>query len=385
MSRQVNIAINTTLNSLAISDSDTTTGEVFLDYNGKVGTPVNIERLSSTVALTDADAAIRLLTRDGESGFFTFADILDVTIDAVSIGAADLADVLTGIGAYLFTSTSGGASSTITFNFASGNQYKSFHRIGATASATAVATTNVASYAIYQNGALITPLTFPLTLTQGDKLYVSIVPTNAALAASIELTADGIANPVAFNSLSYFYPRTTIFTENVTFIDKFLHTDQCLKGNGNINARETNAIYTPALTGAWELIGDVTRLNGASGSTMMLGVNDQSGTNTPANRYTRVRYGMRVLTSSIEVYEANVNKATVALAYAEQFHLRIKSVYTSPGVYTIAYYYSNDNKVTWTLVYTSLSTYDGTTALYADQNIFYGYYGEHQPPQLVQQ
>jgi hypothetical protein len=381
MSRQVNIAINTTLNSLAISDSDTTTGEVFLDYNGKIGTPVNIERLSSTVALTDADAAIRMLTRDGESGFFTFADILDVTVDAVSIGAADLADVLTGIGAYLFTSTSGGASSTITFNYASGNQYKSFHRVGATASATAVATTNVASYTVYQNGALITPLTFPLTLTQGDKLYVSIVPTNAALAASIELTADGIANPVAFNSLSYYYPRTMSFKENaVELADMMLHTDQALKGTANLGSGLGNCIYGDPVAGEWDMIYVPAQWNYTG--RFNIGMNDRSTSDTTANRYSRVRYCISLFTNSIEIFEFNVNKASVGVANNNMMHMMIRSRLTAPGVYTVTYHYSSDNQASWVLLYTSLSTHDGTVNFYPDLMPQTAYFAEIKPPIL---
>lgn len=380
MARLIFINVDTTLNQIQVTDSDTTSGEVFLDYFGKIGNPVRIER-SEVLVLTDADAQISIQTQLGETGFFKFADIDDVQIDGVTIGAADLADVLTGIGAYLFTSIGGSASSTMTFNYASGNQYKSFHRIGFVGEITAANLTNVTSYTIYQNGALITPLVFPVVLAQNDTFYVEVTATNTANPAAIELEVDGITTPVTFASGTTYMPKGHYNLQNLVAFPNFhLNSDASVRGNGLVTNDVHGVIWDTPIIGDFEILFRPSGWLTIENTNSVYGLNDLSGTLTPAPRLNRIRYGISTITyNSFRVYEGGVIRTTVSPTI---FQWQWGKIEVIAG--TVKYYYSTDDGATWVLVYTSLSAYNGTTPLYADWCPRTLKYIECHPPMFTQ-
>ena len=268
------------------------------------------------------------------------------------------------------------SSSTMTFNFASGNQYKSFHRIGLTADALSAATTNVTSYTIYQNGALITPLAFPLTLTQGDTIYIEIVATNTALAASVELTMDGIASPVSFSSAAYYFPLTTVWLENmVQAANHFVESDQSYQGTGTNTAQPssggvpgtdylTDLIFDTPLAGSFEMI---VQQDKPINSFCCFGIgNRTSYADNWFDRRTRMNYSWQLSQGDCRVVEAGTIRAVIGIDNPDQMLFRIKGT-VAAGVGTITYHYSNDNGSTWTLAFTSVVTYAPATNWYQEQ------------------
>jgi hypothetical protein len=146
MPRLVHISIDTTVKSVSITDADFVTGEVYLDYNGKMGQPLTFSR-SSDIPYNDLACAIRIATDNGSTGFFTIYDIDDVVVDGVSLAPSTIEDIINGIGAYLFTSLGGApappASATMIFNFGVGMQNAMFQRMSMQGMVTAININNI--------------------------------------------------------------------------------------------------------------------------------------------------------------------------------------------------------------------------------------------------
>jgi hypothetical protein len=103
MARKVQIEVDTTLNYCRITDSDTTSGEVNFDFFGVIGYGFSYERESSTLALTNANALIKLKTPTGETGFFKIAELDYFKIDGVAQVNATLSALITNVAPYIFT------------------------------------------------------------------------------------------------------------------------------------------------------------------------------------------------------------------------------------------------------------------------------------------
>ena len=404
MPRLVKFEIDTALNSLVILDYQSDNGNVFLDFNAKIGQPITISR-NSDLSLSDVNCQIRITTPIGSTGFFSVAQINQVVVDGVALPCNNFASLITTIGLYLFTSVGGGAcadatvtdgdgsnhsvpsggsytcipiNNNITWTAGVGNQDIIYRIMGFDGSVTAQSLTNVSSYLFYKNDVLTT---VPFSFTNGDRIWMQITRSNTALAASVGWNTTGITNPVSISSTTYYKPRTTIFTENSTLVHDVLDGAR-VNGTGSTSGYLTNAIFSNPVKGAFELIWEPALFNQGS---LQFGLNNQSGTNTPPNRFPRMRYSIMFSTNSVLLYESGNPGAVITVQYNYNFHWRIKSTLTSPGVYTITYSYSTNNKSTWTLLYTSTLTHNGTVNFYADWIVERGYFIKFQLPQITQQ
>ena len=367
MPRLVHISIDTTVKSVSITDADFVTGEVFLDYNGKMGQPLTFNR-SSDIPYNDMACSIRIVTDNGSTGYFTMDDIDDVVVDGVSIGPSTLEDIINGIGAYLFTSLGGApappSSATMIFNFGVGMQNAMFQRMSMQGTVTSMNINNISVYKVFLND-VEKSSSLPFTFLPGDRFFVECSRTNPATAASIDLITDGITNSIIFNSTTYYKPRTTTFVENMTTTQNYVDGIGVKGINNNIIFGRTNCIFTNPLKGAFELV--IPPVNLANDVTdFYFGLNNLSQSPTPNNRYARMQYCMRFRSNMFQFYELNTSKATITAASNDLAWAKITSTYTSPGVYTIRFYWSTDDAATWTLLYTSLTTHNGTVNFHSD-------------------
>ncbi len=217
------IGISTTLNEVNILDYNVVTDEIYLDYHGKIGQPLSFSR-GLILSLTDPDCSIVFNTSQGSTKFFKIADVVDVEIDGVSIGASTIEDILNGIGGYLFTPVGGTpvpSSSTVDFSFGVGKQNVIFQRVSMTGTVTALTLTNIATYKIFLNDVDVTSV-LPFTFNNGDRFWVECTRTNTALAGSILMTTDGIVNPITYSSTTYYKPRTTHYIENMAITQNYV-------------------------------------------------------------------------------------------------------------------------------------------------------------------
>ena len=255
------------------------------------------------------------------------------------------------------------SASTVTFNYASGNQYKSFHRVGFVGSVTAAALTNVTSYTMYKNGVLITPLILPVALAQDDTLYVEIVATNPALAASVEFTVSGITSAVSFASESTYMPKGHYNLQNLVAFPNFhLKSDASVRGNGLTTADVNGVIWDTPIIGDFEILFRPSGFLTVENANSVFGLNDLSGSLTPAPRLNRIRYGISTITyNNYRIYESGVLRISLGTPVFQWQWAKIEVI-----AGTVKYYYSVDDGASWVLVYTSLVPYNGTTPLYAD-------------------
>jgi hypothetical protein len=183
-------------------------------------------------------------------------------------------------------------SNNITWTSGVGNQDIIYRIMGFDGSVTAQSLTNVSSYVFYKNDVLTT---VPFSFTNGDRIWMQITRSNTALAASVGWNTTGITNPVSISSTTYYKPRTTIFTENSTLVHDVLDGAR-VNGTGSTSGYLTNAIFSNPVKGAFELIWEPALFNQGS---LQFGLNNQSGTNTPANRFPRMRYSILFSTNSV--------------------------------------------------------------------------------------
>lgn len=406
MPRLVHISIDTTVKSVSITDSDSVSGEVFLDYNGKMGQPLTFNR-AIDIPYNDPTCAIRFVTDNGTTGYFTIDDVADVVVDGMSIGPSTIQDIINGISSDLFkpvggvflpavvTDTDGPhnlssgqtytclpcppASATTTLNFGVGLQNVIFQRMSMQGTFNSSVLTNVATSSIYKNDVLVT---VPFSFNNGDRIFVEITRTNPALAASIALNTSGITNALTFSSTTYYKPRTTHFVENMTTTQNYVDGIG-LKGTGNTFSYLTNCIFTNPVNGVFEI--QMPPINSIGSFTnFRYGLNNLTVSNTVANRFPRCQYMILIRNNFFEILELGVSKANVLIAYTELHWSKITSTYTSPGVYTIRYYYSDNDRATWTLLYTSLTTHNGTVNFHSDFVANYGYYLQTHIAELTQ-
>jgi hypothetical protein len=366
MARQIFINIDTTLNQVQITDFDSGTGYVFLDYFGKVGQPVTMER-ENTLALTNLNARIKFTTIIGSTMLFSYQDISDVQIDGVSTGPADLADVLAAIGPYIWTSVGGGCTGVAMFEFGVGKQNNVEGRINWIGDIVDVSLTNVTSYTLHKNEVLVPqPIAFPLSITQNDRLYVTVVRTNPAALASVDFLVEGVSGLLKYPSLDYYYPMSTIFTETVVRLpNEFNETSLAFRADNPTINWYANYIASNPLVDNFELIIPPNTPLSTAGATVF-GLNDQSGSNTPAGRPNRTSYFFGLLPNVWQIYEKpNTLKAQLSFNLTTGNWFKIVGTVVA-GVGTITYYRSTDNGVTWTLLYTSLTTYAAGTSFYYD-------------------
>jgi len=125
--RFVQIAIDTTLNEVRITDLMIPEGDVHLDYHGKIGQPITIER-ASMLSYFDADCLVKFTTPMGETGFFKHGEISEVSIDGILVSTTDLQDLINQLGQYFFAPLAGGggASNIIGLHF----QHNRAHKYG---------------------------------------------------------------------------------------------------------------------------------------------------------------------------------------------------------------------------------------------------------------
>ncbi len=406
MPRLVHISIDTTVKSVSITDSDLVSGEVFLDYNGKMGQPLTFNR-ASDIPYNDPTCAIRFVTDNGTTGYFTIYDVADVVVDGMSIGPSTIQDIINGISSDLFKPVGGvflpaivtdidgphnlssgqtytclpcpPASATTTLNFGVGLQNVIFQRMSMQGTFNSSVLTNVATSSIYKNDVLVT---VPFSFNNGDRIFVEITRTNPALAASIALNTSGITNALTFSSTTYYKPRTTHYVENMTTTQNYVDGIG-VKGTGSTLSYLTNCIFTNPVKGVFEI--QMPPINSIGSFTnFRYGLNNLTVSNTVANRFPRCQYMILIRNNFFEILELGVSKANVLIAYTELHWSKITSTYTSPGVYTIRYYYSDNDRATWTLLYTSLTTHNGTVNFHSDFVANYGYYLQTHVAELTQ-
>jgi hypothetical protein len=377
------IGISTTLNEVNILDYNVVTDEIYLDYHGKIGQPLSFSR-GLILSLTDPDCSIVFNTSQGSTKFFKIADVVDVEIDGVSIGASTIEDILNGIGGYLFTPVGGTpvpSSSTVDFSFGVGKQNVIFQRVSMTGTVTALTLTNIATYKIFLNDVDVTSV-LPFTFNNGDRFWVECTRTNTALAGSILMTTDGIVNPITYSSTTYYKPRTTHYIENMAITQNYVDGIG-VRGTGSTLSYLTNCIFTNPVKGVFEI--QMPPINSIGSFTnFRYGLNNLTVSNTVANRFPRCQYMILIRNNFFEILELGVSKANVLIGYTELHWSKITSTLTSPGVYTIRYYYSDNNRATWTLLYTSLATHDGTVNFHSDFVANYGYYLQTHLAELTQ-
>jgi hypothetical protein len=237
----------------------------------------------------------------------------------------------------------------------------------------------VATSSIYKNDVLVT---VPFSFNNGDRIFVEITRTNPALAASIALNTSGITNALTFSSTTYYKPRTTHFVENMTTTQNYVDGIG-VKGTGNTFSYLTNCIFTNPVKGVFEI--QMPPINSIGSFTnFRYGLNNLTVSNTVANRFPRCQYMILIRNNFFEILELGVSKANVLVGYSEIHWSKITSTYTSPGVYTIRYYYSDNDRATWTLLYTSLTTHNGTVNFHSDFVANYGYYLQTHVAELTQ-
>jgi len=271
------------------------------------------------------------------------------------------------------------ASATTTLNFGVGLQNVIFQRMSMQGTFNSSVLTNVATSSIYKNDVLVT---VPFSFNNGDRIFVEITRTNPALAASIALNTSGITNALTFSSTTYYKPRTTHFVENMTTTQNYVDGIG-VKGTGNTFSYLTNCIFTNPVKGVFEI--QMPPINSIGSFTnFRYGLNNLTVSNTVANRFPRCQYMILIRNNFFEILELGVSKANVLVGYSEIHWSKITSTYTSPGVYTIRYYYSDNDRATWTLLYTSLTTHNGTVNFHSDFVANYGYYLQTHVAELTQ-
>jgi hypothetical protein len=254
------------------------------------------------------------------------------------------------------------ASATTTLNFGVGLQNVIFQRMSMQGTFNSSVLTNVATSSIYKNDVLVT---VPFSFNNGDRIFIEITRTNTALAASIALNTSGITNPLTFSSTTYYKPRTTHFVENMATTQNYVDGIGVKGINNNTIFGRTNCILTNPLKGAFELV--IPPVNLATDiSDFYFGLNNLTQPNTPTNRYARMQYCLRFRANQFQIYELNASKATISALSNDLAWAKITSTYTSPGVYTIRFYWSTDDAASWTLLYTSLTTHNGTVNFHSD-------------------
>ena len=380
--RFVEINIDTTLNEIRITDYFNPEGNIYLDYHGKIGQPITIER-ASALSLFDLDCLIKFNTPMGENGYFKHADIT-LSIDSILVVTTDFQDMLTQFGQYFFAPVGGGAgaSEIIGLHFQHTHAHKQFVRWPLDSTITAVNTTNLTSYNIWVNDVLVTPLTLPMSMLQGDRVYAEIDHVGSGN-AKIDLTTAGISVPITYNSLTYHHPRTMIHKENVKQVTTWLHqTDQSIEGMGNTTSFQTNCVWGDAIKDAFTMIYEPAHYHFTGQRTF--GLNDLSLPYNTLNRYPRMRYCIMLDANAVKIWEFGVLKATITLIYNQMMHFRFFSKFsTPPGAYSMTYQYSTDKMVTWNTLYVSLDYRAAGVDLYPDWATQGGYYAKHHPPILV--
>ncbi len=281
-----------------------------------------------------------------------------------------------------YTCSAAPSSAVVGLHFQHNKAHRQFIRWPIDCTITSVTTTNLTSYDIWVNDVLVTPLSLPLSMTQGDRVYTKITHVGGGN-AQVDLTCLGISSPIIYNSQDYFYPRTMIHKENVKTLTNWMHfTDQSLIGDGNTASFQTNCVWGDGFKntftyvyepGHWNFTGQLT-----------FGLNDLSLPYNTVNRYPRMRYCIMLDANAVKIWEFGVLKTTVALPYNQVFSYRIlsKENPAGSGIFTIGYFYSNDNETTWTLLYSSTLAQNGLD-LYPDFATQGGYYVKHHPPKLL--
>jgi hypothetical protein len=272
----------------------------------------------------------------------------------------------------------GESTSTMLVSYASNTNKNIFFRIGFTGELTSEILTNVTSYQMWVNDTLVTPLTFPFTVNQNDRVFVSITRTVAG-AASVKFNVKGISDPVTFTQNSKLaYPRYMLHKENVIALnDYLLNTDQSIKGQGSTTSFQTNCVWGDPIKGRCEMVYEPSHWNFTG--QLAFGLNDLSLPFNTVNRYPRMRYCIYLNTSNVQIYEFGVLKATIALTTNQLFYYRISSPSAAGG--SIIYEYSTG--LSYSTLYTSTLLYDGTTDLYPDFAVTAGHYLEHHPPKTT--
>jgi len=381
--RFVEIAIDTTLNEVNVSDATYPQGDVQLDYHGKIGQPITIER-ASMLSLFDADCLIKFTTPMGETGFFKHAEIASASIDGIMVVTTDFQDLINQLGQYFFAPIvgAGSASNIIGLHFQHNRAHKQFIRWPLDSTITGVTTTNLTSYDIWVNDVLITPLSFPISMVQGDRVYAAITHTMSGN-AQIDLDVAGIAVPIIYNSLDYYHPRTMIHKENVKQNTLWMHqTDQAIQGQGNTASFQTNCVFGDSINDSFIMIYEPALWNFTGQHTF--GLNDLSLPYNTVNRYPRMRYCIMLDANAVKIYEFGILKATITLPYNQMFHYRFFSKFsTPPGAYSMTYQYSTDNMATWNSLYVSLDFRAAGVDLYPDWATQGGYHAKHHPPMLI--
>lgn len=286
----------------------------------------------------------------------------------------------------LFINRTGGgvSTSTATVNFGASSQDVAFFRVEAGMELTSAALTNVSSYIFYKNGSV---QTLPETLAQGDRVYIELTRTTPGTASSIEFTASGIANAITYAAKDYFYTRAWRYKENMTEIpDYLIDTDMVIEGDGILGNYLTNAISTSTLSGEFDILIPPSHSYGGGDVRSLHGLNDGTVADNVTNRYPRQRYGIfHDSTNRLSIYELGTSVATVTNSDVGQWWFKIEGRNTGGTTGEIKYYYSVDDKSTWTLVHTSTDNYDTSTDVFEyDIVMLQSGYVKVIPAQLIQ-
>lgn len=273
------------------------------------------------------------------------------------------------------------ATATMVFSFGVGMQNVIFQRMSMQGTVTSYGLNNIATYKVFVND-VDKSVALPYTFLPGDRIWIECTRTNPATAASIDFVTDGISNAIIFNSTTYYKPRTTHYVENMTTTQNYVDGIG-VNGTGSTLSYLTNCIFTNPVKGVFEI--QMPPINSIGSFTnFRYGLNNLTVSNTVANRFPRCQYMILIRNNFFEILELGVSKANVLIGYSELHWSKITSTYTSPGVYTIRYYYSDNDRATWTLLYTSLTTHNGTVNFHSDFVANYGYYLQTHLAELTQ-
>lgn len=375
--RNVRISIDTNLNEVAITDSFYGTGEIYLDYHGKCGQPITITR-ANTDALNSWDCLIKFNTPIGETGFFKFQELYELKIDGVITVATDFDDLISIISPYIFASLGNPAPvGSVDILFQHNRAHRQFLRWPIDTTITAVSTTNLTSYTMWVDDVLVTPLSLPLNISKGARVFAQITHVGSGT-ATINLTCSGFTQNFTFQSGTYYYPRTMIHKENVKALTFYMiDTDQVIQGQGGTASFDTNVVFGDKVTDVFQMIWEPAHWNFTGQLTF--GLNDLSLPYNTLNRYPRMRYCIMLDANAVKIWEFGVLKATITLAYNQMFYYSISSKYNAGlGAYEVTYRYST-NGTSYSLLYASLTTFNALD-MYPDWATQGGYHAKHHPP-----
>jgi len=279
----------------------------------------------------------------------------------------------------------GESTSTMLVSYNTNTTKNIFFRIGFTGELTSETLTSVTSYQMWVNDTLVTPLSFPFTVNQNDRVHMSITRSATGVAASVKFDVKGIGSSVVYTqNAKETYPRYMLHKENViAFNDYLLNSDQSILGQGSTASFFTNCVWGDPIKGKFDFIYEPALWNFTGQH--CFGLNNLSTAYNVIPRYNRMIHCIMLDANAVKIYELGVLKTTLGLTYNQMRTWRInsKETFAGSGVYEVSYWDSTDNGASWTLDYISTISHNGSVDFYPDWMTQGGYYLRHHPPKLT--